>query len=417
MVTTSRRSVAVIGAGPAGLAAAEVLATHGLAVTIYERMASPARKLLMAGRGGLNLTHSEPLDAFVQRYPGAPPPIEAAIRSTSPARLIDWAHGLGQETFVGSSGRVFPKRLKASPLLRAWLARLATLGVVMRLNHRWNGWTEAGELCFATPAGPHTVAASAVVLALGGASWPKLGSDGQWAGLLAARGVTPMPFAPSNCGVVVPWSDRMQRHQGQPLKRIAVTVDGQLQRGELVVTRDGLQGGAIYALGPQLRRRLADAGQATAVVDLRPDTDLAALAARLVLPRGKQSTATVLRKQLKLAPAAIGLLHEAAAGPLPKDAAALATLIKAVPVPVVGLSGLERAISSVGGLPLAAVDDRFMIRALPGVFAAGEMLDWDAPTGGYLLQACFATGIAAAQGILAYLGERSVPAEHDTAAP
>ncbi len=406
----------MIGAGPAGLAAAEVLAASGLAVTVYDRMASPARKFLMAGRGGLNLTHSEPLDALLQRYPGAPPAICDAVRAYPPARLIAWANGLGQETFVGSSGRVFPKSLKASPLLRAWLARLGALGVDLRLNQRWTGWNDEGALTFGAEDATLAQPAAAVLLALGGASWSKLGSDGQWADLLAARGVPLVPFVPSNCGVVTHWSDPMRRHEGQPLKRVAVTVEGIVQRGELVVTREGLQGGAIYALGPVLRRLLGAGGPVTVHVDLRPDSSVSALAQRLALPRGKQSTATVLRKQLKLSPAGIGLLHEDAGGAVPKDPAACAALIKAVPVSLSGFSGLDRAISSVGGLPLSALDKSFMIRALPGVFAAGEMLDWDAPTGGYLLQACFASGIAAAHGILAYLGHMPACTEHDKAA-
>lgn len=406
------RRLVVVGAGPAGLMAAEVAAKRGLAVSVYDRMPSPARKLLMAGRGGLNLTHSEPLASFLQRYPGMPDPICAAVRAFPPERLIAWAHDLGQETFVGSSGRVFPTRLKASPLLRAWLERLSSLGVILHLGHRWTGWTSAGDLRFDQDGVERVVSTDAVLLALGGGSWPRLGSDGSGVEILAARGVPVLPFAPSNCGVTVAWSEPMRRRQGEPLKRVAVRVEGHVQRGELVVTRDGLQGGAIYALGPHLRRLLPECGEATVMVDLRPDATAAVLAERLSAPRGKASMANVLRKRLRLSPAAIALLHEGARGPVPKDAAACAALIKAVPVTVSGLSALDRAISSSGGVPFAALDDGFMIRSLPGVFAAGEMLDWDAPTGGYLLQACFATGVAAAEGILRYLRGLDGVAEH-----
>lgn len=404
-MTSARHAVAVVGAGPAGFAAAEVLATRGFSVTVYDRMPSPARKLLMAGRGGLNLTHSEPLEAFLGRYPSAPQMLRDAIRAYSPDQLVTWANGLGQETFVGSSGRVFPRKLKASPLLRAWLARLATLGVVIRPGHRWLGWTADGALAFEHDGREITAKPDATLLAMGGASWPRLGSDGSWRDILARRDVHIAPFAPSNCGVKVAWSPHMLRHQGEPLKRVAVTVSGHTHRGELVLSRSGLEGGAIYPLGPDLRRSLSREASTLVYVDLRPDETAAHLAERLGGTRGKQSTANLLRKQLKLTPAAIALLNEP--GRLPQDPGEIAARIKALPLTVTGLSDLERAISTAGGLPFSALDDAFMIRDLPGVFAAGEMLDWDAPTGGYLLQACFATGVAAAQGIMAYLSARA----------
>lgn len=402
MVRPAAGSAAVIGAGPAGLAAAEALASRGIAVTVYERMPSPARKLLMAGRGGLNLTHSEPLAAFLGRYPDAPPALRAAVLAYPPQHLIAWANGLGQDTFVGSSGRVFPRRLKASPLLRAWLARLAVMGVTLKLGHRWLGWTVDGALVFEYGGHEVTVRPGATLLATGGASWARLGSDGTWRDLLEQHGVGVVPFAPSNSGVEVAWSAHMLRHEGQPLKRVAVTVAGRTQRGELVLSRTGLEGGALYALAPELRHCLADAGTTLIHIDLRPDATAAELAGRLGAPRAKQSTANLLRKQLKLTPAAIALLNEA--GRLPQEPHAIAARIKAVPVRIDGLGRIDRAISTAGGLPFGALDDHFMIRSLPGVFAAGEMLDWDAPTGGYLLQACFATGIAAADGLAAYLG-------------
>lgn len=389
--------------------AAELLAGDGHAVTIYDRMASPARKFLMAGRGGLNLTHSEPNGVFLSRYSPPIPALLDAIRAFPPDLLIAWANGLGQETFVGSSGRVFPKRLKASPLLRAWLTRLAGLGVVLKANHRWRGWTADGALMLETQDGPVVAAPDATLLALGGGSWPKLGSDGSWTGILAQHQVPVAPLAPSNCGIAIDWSRFMAKHEGLPLKRIALTVGDQTRRGEVVITGTGLEGGAVYALAPHLRAALAHAGPTVAHLDLRPDDSVAELTQRLSTARGKDSLATFLRKRLHLTPPGVALLNEAAGGKLPADPQALATRIKAVPLAIVGLAGTERAISTAGGLPFAALNDDFMIRALPGVFAAGEMLDWDAPTGGYLLQGCFATGVAAAKGIRAYL-EHSKPA-------
>jgi uncharacterized flavoprotein (TIGR03862 family) len=404
LVSGRQRTVAIVGAGPAGLMAAEVLGEAGVAVTVFERMPSPARKFLMAGRGGLNLTHSEDLDAFLGRYPDLPPLLARAIRAFPPTQLIAWANGLGQETFAGSSGRIFPAAMKASPLLRAWLARLSTLGVALRLNHRWSGWGDDGSLRFATPEGEAVVRPDAVVLAVGGASWPRLGADGTALALLAERGVAVQTLQPANVGVVVSWSPHMLKHEGQPLKRVALSVGDVRQRGEVAITRSGLEGGAVYALGPELRAALADGRPVHVMIDLKPDEALAEIVRKLETPRDKQSASTFLRKRLALAPAAIGLLHEAAGGRLPSEAAALGALIKAVPVPISAVAGLERAISTAGGVSFTALEDGLMIRSLPGVFAAGEMLDWDAPTGGYLLQGCFAAGVAAAHGVLDYLG-------------
>lgn len=410
-------SVGIIGAGPAGLIAAETLARSGAAVTVYERMPSVARKLLMAGRGGLNLTHSEPLETFLTRYTGADDSVTAAIRAWPPARLVAWSEDLGQQTFVGTSGRIFPKALKASPLVRAWLIRLASLHVTIETGYAWQGWTEAGDLDFSTASGSATRRHDATLLAVGGGSWPRLGSDGRWTARLAERGVPIVPLQPSNCGVRVTWSAPMAKFAGHPLKRIALTTGTSSVRGEAVITAQGIEGGAVYAVGPELRRHLSAAGTSTAFIDLRPDEREDALAARLAKPRGKQSTATYLRKTLQLPPAAIALLHEEQDGKLPVEPLALARLIKAVPVRISGLSGLDRAISTAGGLPLSALDGNCMIKTLPGVFAAGEMLDWDAPTGGYLLQACFATGASAAAGIMRYLDRQGVRAEHIAAGP
>ncbi|MGE0563788.1 MAG: NAD(P)/FAD-dependent oxidoreductase [Pseudolabrys sp.] len=406
--TPPHKSAALIGAGPAGLMAAEVLARGGVNVTVYDRMPSAGRKLLMAGRGGLNLTHSEDLEAFLGRYTGGDDRLRRAIEAFPPAALRAWADELGQETFTGSSGRVFPKAMKASPLLRAWLRRLDGLGVRFAFRHHWRGFDEAGRLRFIINSTDEViVAADATVLALGGASWPRLGSDGGWAETLNERGVSIAPLAPSNCGFHVPWSQPFLRFEGQPLKRIALSFGGAVVRGEAVVTRDGIEGGALYALSPRLRDTIGAQGSATLSVDLRPDMTMDAVTAKLAAPRGKQSLATVLRKALKLSPAAAGLLHEAAhaAGkPLSAASAAdLAALIKAVPVKLTGTMPIASAISSAGGVRFDALDDHFMLTDLPGVFAAGEMLDWEAPTGGYLLQACFATGVAAGAGAVNWL--------------
>jgi uncharacterized flavoprotein (TIGR03862 family) len=409
----SRFGVAVIGAGPAGLMAAEVLARGGVQVTVFDRMPAAGRKFLLAGRGGLNLTHSEPLDIFLGRYGEATPKLRDAIAAFPPDRLRAWCEELGQETFVGSSGRVFPKRLKASPLLRAWLKRLDAAGVVFKPRHRWTGWADDGALLFETPAGVVTEQADATVLALGGASWPRLGSDGSWSTILARTGVAVAPLKPANCGVRVNWSEVFQRRfEGAPLKRIALSFQGQTVRGEAVVTRIGLEGGGIYALSAAIRDALDAGGDAVLHIDLRPDLTDAALAAKLGAPRGKMSMATFLRKAAGLAPIAIGLLHEAQAGHAPLASLslrALTDLIRAVPVRLTGTADIARAISTAGGVAFDAIDASYMLRRRPGTFVAGEMLDWEAPTGGYLLQASIATGVAAAQGALAFL-TRGCPA-------
>lgn len=400
----SSPEIAVIGGGPAGLIAAEVLGRAGLSVTVYDRMPSVGRKLLMAGRGGLNLTHSEDFARFVTRYAEAQPQLQPLIEAFRPEDLRAWCEGLGQETFVGSSGRVFPKAFKASPLLRAWLSRLESLGVRFALRHRWQGWDEDGRLIFADAAGqPLRVKPDAAILALGGASWPRLGSDGSWAGLLSGRGVAVSPLRPANMGFTLAWSDILRsRFEGEPLKRIALTFEGRTVKGEAVVTADGIEGGAVYALSAPLRDAIEQAGSATLHLDLRPDLSLDALAKRLGAPRKGQSASTFLRKSAGLSPVGIALLREASPS-LPSEPDALARLIKAVALTLTGTKSLDRAISSAGGVPFSEVDGHLMLRRLPGVFVAGEMLDWEAPTGGYLLQATFATGIAAAKGVLAAL--------------
>ncbi len=401
---STARSATVIGAGPAGLMAATRLAAAGWRVTVFERMPTPARRLLIAGKGGLNLTHSEPLAQLLGRYGAARDVLAPAIAGFAPEALRAWCHRLGQPTFVGSSGRVFPVALKAAPLLRAWLRELDGAGVALRLRHRWTGWHPDGSLAFDSPAGAASHPASeATILTLGGASWPRLGADGHWTGILQARGIAVAPLLPANCGVTIEWSERFRdRYEGAPLKRIALRHGGTTVRGEAVVTRTGLEGGAVYALGGSLRDA-AEAGGTLLSLDLRPDLDEAALAAALAAPRRGQSLSNVLRRQ-GLAPVAVGLLHEAAtttgASPLAMHASALARAIKSLPLQATGIAGLERAISSAGGITLAEIDADFMLRRLPGVFAAGEMLDWEAPTGGYLLQASFSTGAAAAEGAI-----------------
>jgi uncharacterized flavoprotein (TIGR03862 family) len=407
MPTTSQY-VAVIGAGPAGLMAAEVLAQGGAFVTVYDAMPSVGRKFLMAGRGGLNLTHSEPLPAFLARYREATPHLKAAIEAFPPQALRDWSDALGQETFVGSSGRVFPKAFKASPLLRAWLRRLDSRGVKLALRHRWTGWDEQGRPSFQTPNGPQVVDASATVLALGGASWPRLGSDGSWVETLVAKGVQISPLRPANSGLTVAWSDIFRdRFEGHPLKGVALTFGAHSVRGEAIVIRAGIEGGAVYALSAELREAIIRSGQVTLHVALRPDLDMKDLIAKVSAPKGKQSLSNFLRKAVSLSPVAIGLLQEAAkasgtslASLSPPD---LAALINAVPIELTGIAPIARAISTAGGIPFSELDSDFMLPRLPGVFAAGEMLDWEAPTGGYLLQASFATGAAAGQGALKYL--------------
>jgi uncharacterized flavoprotein (TIGR03862 family) len=409
-VSGIKHSVAVIGGGPAGLMAAEVLAGCGIRVVVYDRTPSAGRKLLLAGRGGLNLTHSEPLSQFLARYGNAEPRLRAAIESFSPERARAWCEALGQKTFVGSSGRVFPTVMKASPLLRAWLARLAGAGVEFSLRHQWQGFDADGALRFTTPAGPATARHDAVVLALGGASWPKLGSDGGWAPVMAEAGIKVAPLQPANCGFLVNWSDVFRtRAEGQPLKRIALSFAGQTVRGECVITRQGIEGGAIYALSALLRDAVLAEGDAVLHVDLLPDISAGALEQKLAQPRGKQSLATFLRKQTKLSAAAIALIQEAAIAasrqPTTMGPHALAALIKAVPVKLTGVAPLANAISTAGGIAFDEVDENFMLRRKPGVFVAGEMLDWEAPTGGYLLQACFATGRAAGEGVARWLAQ------------
>jgi uncharacterized flavoprotein (TIGR03862 family) len=401
MVHTRDIDVAIVGAGPAGLIAAERLALAGHKVAIYERMASPARKFLLAGRGGLNLTHSEPLDTLPGRYGDARAWLEPAIRAFPPQALRDWADELGAESFVGSSGRVFPRAMKASPLLRAWLARLDGLGVQLHAGRLWTGWDESGALRFALrDGGEETVKPRATLLALGGASWPRLGADGSWVELLGQKGIAIAPLRAANAGFTVAWSALMRgKFAGLPLKRIALSFAGQRVPGEAMVDIGGIEGGAVYALSSPLREAIARDGSAILAIDLRPDVTEPELANRLAKRRPGETLSNHLRKAAGLSPVAAAVLREAVNGPLPVDPEALAALIKAVPLRLTGMASLARAISTAGGVKAEEIDGSFMLKRLPGIFIAGEMIDWEAPTGGYLLQACFSTGVAAAEGI------------------
>jgi hypothetical protein len=398
MTETSEIStdIAIIGAGPAGLMAAERLAGKGFKVTVFDAMATPGRKFLMAGRGGLNLTHSEPLAQFIPRYSDRAAEVAAWLARFSPEDLRSWADGLGAETFVGSSGRVFPKAMKASGLLRNWLRRLADAGVVFHLRHRWVGF-DGDRLRF--DGAVRSVHARATVLALGGASWPKLGSDAGWAPILAARGVKIAPFKAANCGFEIAWSEHFRdRAAGQPLKNIALSLGGEPVLGEMVVTRHGIEGGAVYAISAALRDRLP----AVLTLDLKPQMDVDALAGRLARRRKGRTLSAWLVSELKLSPLGYSLLREVTES-VPDDPGALARLIKGVPLKVEGTRPIAEAISSAGGISFDAIDDGLMLRALPGMFVAGEMLDWEAPTGGYLLQGCFSSAVVAADGMAALL--------------
>ncbi|WP_068311907.1 NAD(P)/FAD-dependent oxidoreductase [Polycladidibacter hongkongensis] len=404
--------VAIIGAGPAGLFAAEFLAQNGHIVSLYDAKPTAARKFLMAGHGGLNLTHSEPLPAFLQKYRPQAPLLLQAIEQFTPHDLRAWALGLGQETFVGSSGRVFPESFKASPLLRAWLHRLSALGVTIHYNAQWIGFDNEGYLKIAQSEGraPNTrtqhikLDAEAVLLALGGASWPKLGSTGAWVPWLEEKGIDISRFQPSNCGFEAGFSAYFaERFKGVPLKRIALRFEQQCIEGELMIDGSGVEGGAIYALSAAIRTAICANGAASVQLDLKPDLSQQALQKRLERPRGKQSTTNFLRKCTGLSPVALALLREA--GPLPTDAQSIAARIKTLTLELSAPRGLNRAISSAGGIKFTQVDKSFMLKKLAGVFVAGEMLDWEAPTGGYLLQGVFATAQAAAQGINYYLKE------------
>ena len=399
------KTVAIIGGGPAGLAAAEVLARQpGFAVTVYDAMPSVGRKFLMAGRGGLNLTHGEALDRFLRRYGAREAVLAPMVRAFDPGAMRAWAEGLGVSTFVGTSGRIFPAEMKAAPLLRAWIRALKAAGVQFRTRHRWAGW-DGGALAFETPAGRLTRSADAVILALGGGSWPSLGSDGAWVPVLETAGADVAPLKPANCGFDVGWSDHFrERFAGAPVKAIAGWVEGgPRQRGECVITDTGIEGGLVYALSASLRDEIERTRQAVLMFDLAPGMTDAEVSAAVTRPRGKTSLATHLRKSAGIVGVKAGLLREMLSAEEMASPQRLAQAIKALPLRLKAPRSLAEVISTAGGLRFESLDENLMLRAKPGVFCAGEMLDWEAPTGGYLLTACFATGRAAAAGVLAWL--------------
>ena len=411
--------VAIVGGGPAGLMAAETLALAGVQVEVFDAMPSVGRKFLLAGRGGLNITHSEAFDAFAGRYGTRRDRIEPLISAFGPQALRDWVEALGVGTFVGTSGRVFPDGMKAAPLLRAWLQRLREAGVRFHVRHRWTGWTDDGRLRFATPAGPLEVRADATILALGGGSWARLGSDGAWVPLIAARGIEVAPLRPANCGFLVAspradaaggWSEHFRsRFAGQPLKSVAMRLDGDsapARPGEAMISADGIEGSLIYALSAAIRERIDAAGSATLNIDLAPGRPLERVLAEVSHPRGARSLASHLQSRVGIAGVKMALLRECLSPDELADPARLAAAIKALPLRLTATRPLDEAISSAGGVRFEDLDTGLMVRRQPGLFMAGEMLDWEAPTGGYLLTACFASGRRAGEGALAWLAGR-----------
>mgnify|MGYP000032273915 CR=1 FL=1 len=401
--------IAVIGGGPAGLAAAEILSQAGLEIDLFDAMPSLGRKFLMAGRGGLNLTHSEPLDRFLTRYGIRSTELGAMVSACTPQSLQDWAEGLGVTTFIGSSGRVFPREMKAAPLLRAWLYRLRSAGVHVHVRHRWLGWTPDGDLRFATPAGEVIQRVDALVLALGGGSWARLGSDGAWMPVLAERGIALAALQPANCGFELAWSEVFRtRFAGEPVKNvIASCIDNHgvrhQRRGEFVISEHGVEGSLIYALSAPLRDSLARDGSAILSLDLLPAHDAAQVLTEVSHPRGSRSLSSHLQSRLGIAGVKAGLLREVLDKEAMHDPAQLAATLKSLPLRLTATRPIDEAISTAGGVDFAALDANLMLKQLPGVFCAGEMLDWEAPTGGYLLTGCIASGQYAARGLLRWL--------------
>ena len=404
--------IAIIGGGPAGLMAAETAVEGGAQVELFDAMASVGRKFLLAGKGGLNLTHSEPLEAFLSRYGVRRAQLAPTIRSFGPDEVRAWAQRLGISTFIGTSGRIFPTDLKAAPLLRAWLRRLRKAGVQFHVRHRWCGWDGQSQLQFSTPQGTESILADAVVLALGGRSWPKLGSEAAWIPILEERRVPVKPLQPANCGFDVKWTDHFRtKFAGHPVKTVGVvvkTVDDVVIRrqGEFIITESGVEGGVIYSVSAGLRDVIATNGVATLRLDLAPDREVQRLMKDLSQPRGKRTMATHLERRAGIAGVKAGLLREVLSKEEFADSVRLAAAIKSLPLRLVATRPIEEAISTAGGVKFEGLDEQLMFRRLPGVFGAGEMLDWEAPTGGYLLTACLATGHMAGAGALKWLTER-----------
>lgn len=404
--TPLNKRVAVIGAGPAGLMAAEVLAQAGIGVDVYDAMPSVGRKFLMAGKGGMNITHAEPYTDFLTRYGARRAQLEPLLDAFTPSDLRAWIHGLGIATFVGSSGRVFPTDMKAAPLLRAWLHRLRESGVHFHARHRWQGWDEKGELRFTSADGERSARADAVVLALGGGSWPQLGSDGAWVSLLAQCGIDIAALHPSNCGFDIAWSEHFrERFVGEPLKSMSATFGAVRKQGECVITAHGIEGGLIYVLSAALRDEIERNGYALLHLDLLPDFSLQRVLDEVSHPRGSRSLGSHLQSRLGLKGGKANLLREALSAEQMQDALLLARTIKALPLKLIAPRPLPEAISSAGGVTFGELDKNLMLRKMPGVFCAGEMLDWEAPTGGYLLTACFASGRAAGNGVVQWLSQ------------
>lgn len=404
-MTLSQPTIAIIGGGPAGLMAAEVLSQNHLRVDVYDSMSSLGRKFLMAGKSGLNLTHAEPFERFVSRYSARE--VETWLNDFTPDNLRAWAGELGVETFVGTSGRVFPVGMKASPLLRAWLQRLDQNGVTVHLRHKWMGWDADGSLRFETPEGETLVRADAVILALGGGSWARLGSTGDWVDGLRQAGVQVRELRPANCGFDVDWSEHFRsRFEGQPIKSVILSFGDFHQQGEFIITKEGVEGSLVYAASARLRDEIEAHGRAILFLDLAPGSTQEKLAASLSKPRGSRSMSSHIERTIGLKGVKVGLLHEY----IPKedftDPARLAAAIKRLPVPLLRPRPLDEAISSAGGVTFESVDEYLMLKNLPGVFCAGEMLDWEAPTGGYLLTACFASGRVAARGVMEWLAHK-----------
>ncbi len=395
--------VAIIGGGPAGLMAADELTRRDISVDLFDAMPSLGRKFLMAGKSGLNLTHAEPVEQLLTNFGAARSDLQNAIEHFPPNAVRDWAAGLGTETFVGSSGHVFPKSMKAAPLLRAWIRDLKARGMSVHVRHKWHGWNEAGDLIFETPDGTKTIDPKATILALGGASWPQLGSDAIWVSHLTEQGIDVLPFEPANCGFNHAWSDYFkERFAGEPIKSVALTAGDVRLNGECVVTEYGLEGSGIYQHARRLREEIKRNGEAELYLDLMPDVSLEKVMARLSRPRGSKSFSTHLKKTVFLSGVKANLLRECATDQL-GDIETLAKAIKRLPILLSSTRPIDEAISSAGGIAFEALDDRFMLKSRSGTFVTGEMLNWEAPTGGYLLNACFALGRSCGIATAAYL--------------